>query len=370
MEIWTCDKFAIERLPIFAASERRRKMHSRTNSTFVLSDPEIGVLSCVNVLFSVGGTIGNTLVIYAFFSYLNLRNNMNIFIVSLAFSDVWVCLVAQPMFVVSLIKNYQQESTSNSFESFRKVQTWISMLASAGNLLGVTLDRYFALSDPLLYPTRVNPNRSLLFVQIVWVVASVLGLLTEYFKEAKLVGQIYVFFMVACLIFPIYCRVLCIARKHARVIHAAYYRMASRNKNSPLSERARRLEIRKADRSSLQTVGIISSIFVIGWLPLLILPFVYRGKIHDRKITLQLFQWVNTLALCSSAWNPVVYSWRDRRFRSAFCRTYSRWVAKWVGSNQNRVRRITSNQNSVRREENPEKSIPMKTLGNCNNQSV
>lgn len=320
-------------------------MASRFNTTFDLSDVELGILSFLNVIFSVGGSFGNIIVCLAFLMYESLRNTMNIFIFSLACSDLLVCLIAQPMFVASLVNNYQQELVSNAFEDVRKRLTWISLLASAGNLLGVTLDRYVAISQPLTYLAKVTTKRACIFVAVVWAVSISFGTATEPYPQMKVIGQIYVFFLLICLIFPLYCHVLCIARKHARVIglQTALSHSIRLDQNSEAANCSRRLSVRKADRNSLKTVGIISSIFVIGWFPLLILPFLYRSEGLDRKILLDIFQWVNTLAMCSSACNPVVYSLRDRRIRGVLSNIYSRWTDKRTITLQNSVKPENTN---------------------------
>ena len=297
-------------------------MSSRHNTTFVLSDVESAVMASVNILFSLGGSIGNIGVCFAFLLYRNLRNNMNIFIFSLACSDLIVCLIAQPMFVARLIRTVPPEDSNSLSEDIRKRLTWISMLASIGNLAGVTCDRYFVISNPLRYATSVTTCTACVSVAVVWVIASVLGITTESYNVAKFIGQIYVVFLLVGMIIPLYCRILCIARRHARTIHTSLSRVHVNNYH------IEKLNIQKADRNSLKTLGMISSIFIIGWFPLLILPFCYRAGAKDRQIVLHAMQWANTLALSSSALNPVVYSWRDRRFRKALNVTYGRWKAR------------------------------------------
>ncbi len=301
-------------------------MSSRHNTTLVLSDAELGVLVSANIIFSVGGTIGNLCVCFAFLLYRNLRNTMNIFIFSLACSDLLVCLVAQPMFVMKLM----QEGSTRTSEDIRKRLTWISLLASIGNLIGVTFDRYFIISNPLRYAARVTTKSACVCVAVVWIFASVLGILTESYQNAKVIGQIYVVVLLVGMIIPLYCRILCIARRHARIIHTSisHVQVNHANNVNTLAQCSRSSSVRKADRNSLKTLGIISSIFVVGWFPLLIMPFIYRAGADDQNVLVHAFQWANTLALCSSACNPIVYSWRDRRFRKALTVTYGRWKAR------------------------------------------
>ena len=305
-------------------------MSSEQNTTLEFSGVELGLMVSANLVFSAAGTAGNFCVCFAFLMYRNLRNTMNIFIFSLACSDLIVCLVAQPMFVVRLMQNHiehERESTTVS-EGIRKRLTWISLLASIGNLIGVTLDRYFIISNPLRHAARVTTTSACVSVALVWIIALILGIMTESSRTAKLIGQIYVLVLLVGMIFPLYCRILCIARRHARIIHTSlsHVQVNQANNVNTLFECSRMSNVRKADRNSLKTLGIITGIFVTGWFPLQTIAFLYR--VYESSVMVHAFQWANTLALCSSACNPIVYSWRDRRFRKALTVTYGRWKAR------------------------------------------
>ena len=302
-------------------------MSLQYNTTLVLTNVEVRIMASVNILFSIGGTVGNLCVCFAFLLHRSLRSTMNIFIFSLACSDLIVCLVAQPMYVMRLIEDASLHKNMTLTEDIRKRLTWISLLATVGNLVGVTIDRYFIISNPLRYAARVTTNFACILVLVIWTIALVLGIMTESRNEAKIVGQIYVLVLLTGLIIPLYCRILCIARRHARTIHNSISHMQANYADKTFIQRSRSSNIQKADRNSLKTLGIISSIFLAGWFPLLILPFLYRARINDNSM-LHALQWANTLALCSSACNPVVYSWRDRRFRKALTISYGQWKAR------------------------------------------
>jgi hypothetical protein len=304
-----------------------------TSLEFTLTDVEIGILCTANVIFSIIGSFGNVLVCFAFLRFPRLRNTINIFILSLACSALLVCLIAQPMYVVSLIKHYQQEHITNVFEKVRKCFTWISLLASAGNLFGVTLDRYYAITKPF---RRSEDNaaraNAFIFVAIVWFIAAGLGTSAVFEETIKLVVLAYVFIIVLCLILPLYTRILVIAAKHRqRILAGQTYtsNMGMRDQMKPPTYFKYRSKLRqKIDRSALITVGVICAVFVLGWFPLLILPLVYRIIEEDRELILDVFQWVNTIALCSSACNPMVYAATDKRFRESLKVTYRRWVTR------------------------------------------
>ena len=304
-----------------------------TSLEFTLTDLEIGILCTANVIFSIIGSFGNILVCFAFLRFPKLRNTINIFILSLACSALLVCLIAQPMYVVSLIKQYQQKNTTNVFEKVRKGFSWISLLASAGNLFGVTLDRYFVITKPF----RHNENNrargiAYMFVAIIWFIAACLGTSAVFEVIFKRVILVCVFIVVMFLILPLYSRILVIAAKHRQKILACQTYASSISTEDqtrpPTPSRYRSKLRQKIDRSALITVGLICAVFVLGWFPLLIFPLVYRIIEDDREPLLNVFQWVNTIALCSSACNPIVYAATDKQFRESLKVTYRRWVTR------------------------------------------
>ena len=301
---------------------------------FTLTDTEVAILCAVNVVFSIVGTLGNLLVCFAFLRFPKLRNNMNIFILSLACSALLVCMLAQPMYVVSLALHYQQKHIMNVFEKVRKGITWISLQASAGNLFGVTLDRYHAITKPFRHSEQqVVGAHALVFVSVIWVIAMGLGTCAIFKDIVKMVVLVYVFVIMVCFTLPLYARILLIAAKHRQKILASQTctsNLSMRNESNPPSPMQRyRLKLRhKIDRSALVTVGVICVVFVLGWFPLLILAPVYRIFEEDKKLILDVFQWVNTIALCSSACNPIVYAATDKRFRESLKVTHRRWVTR------------------------------------------
>lgn len=299
---------------------------------FNLTDSEIGILCIVNVIFSVVGSFGNVLVCFAFLRLPKLQNTTNIFIVSLACSDLLVCLVAQPMYVVSLIKKYQQQQVTNIFEKVRKCFAWISMLASAGSLLGVTLDRYQAVSKPFRYhKQRLDRRNSYIFVTVVWFVAMGLGISAIFEGIVKKVILVYAFSTVVLLILPLYTKILLIAAKQRRKILISQCHASKSSERAETSSRftKQRLKLRhKLDRSALITLEVICVVFVLGWFPLLIIPLIYRLARGDSKLILGIFQWVNTLALCCSACNPIVYAATDKQFRESLKVRGRRWVTQ------------------------------------------
>jgi hypothetical protein len=268
-------------------------------TTLTGPEPKMIVLSVVNMIFSAAGTIGNLGVCFIILANRDLQIITNYFIFSLAVADLLVCTIAQPMYVAYIL-GFQD----GAFQSIRRAFTFVSVLASVSNLWAVTLDRFLAISSPLKYPQRLNVKRANLLLFVIWTLALTLGVTAAFVRYVRVFVNFFTIIMIAC-IFPLYIRIFIVARRHARlIIHQLSY-------FNTMQFAA--VQIRKErENIAAKTVGTVLLIFALCWMPLEILPFAYRSNPEQ---ILSAFVWVNTLALCSSAINPLVYSWKMESFR-------------------------------------------------------
>lgn len=277
---------------------------SNTETPDLRSQTEIIIASVVNIAFSFCGTLGNLLVCIVITRNKELHTVTNGFIFSLAVADLLVCMISQPMYIGTFygIQNYE-------YEVVRKTFTWISVLASVSNLWAVTVDRFVAISKPLKYTQTLTARRMTLILVFIWVIAISFGVMATFLTEAKTIVQLYIVLMILCII-PIYIRVFCIARRHARIIASQNAQIKRRNLQYTKQEISRARE-----NIAARTVGIVLVVFLVCWFPLITMPFIYRNLQSSRGQVVRAFTWVNTLALCSSAVNPIIYSWKTETFR-------------------------------------------------------
>ncbi|ESO02239.1 hypothetical protein HELRODRAFT_121368, partial [Helobdella robusta] len=118
-------------------------------------------------LFSLVTIVGNILVILAVCRERYLRTATNYFIVSLSLADLLIGALVMP-FSISL------EAESGVW---RYGKTWCDLwhsfdvLASTASILNlsiISLDRYWAITDPIAYPRKMSSNRALFLVAVVW----------------------------------------------------------------------------------------------------------------------------------------------------------------------------------------------------------
>jgi len=138
-----------------------------TNSTdgeYQLKHPAIGI---VLALFSLVTIVGNVLVIIAVTKEMYLRTVTNYFIVSLAIADLMVGGIVMP-FSISLELTNQTWFYGGEWCDLWHSFDVLASTASILNLCVISLDRYWAITDPIAYPTKMSHCKVCLLIAFVW----------------------------------------------------------------------------------------------------------------------------------------------------------------------------------------------------------
>lgn len=128
---------------------------------------------CVLALLIIWTLFGNFTVCAAVFRYRHLRAKVtNIFIVSLALSDLLVAVLVMPWKAVAEVAGFWP------FGGFCK--TWLACdimcsTASILNLCVISVDRYWAISSPFRYERSMNKTVALVMVGVTWTVSVVIS---------------------------------------------------------------------------------------------------------------------------------------------------------------------------------------------------
>lgn len=127
----------------------------------------------VLALLIVWTLLGNFAVCAAVFRYRHLRAKVtNVFIVSLALSDLLVALLVMPWKAVAEVAGFWP------FGAFCK--TWLSCdimcsTASILNLCVISVDRYWAISSPFLYERTMSRKLASVMIGVIWTVSVIIS---------------------------------------------------------------------------------------------------------------------------------------------------------------------------------------------------
>nr|XP_046269726.1 D(1) dopamine receptor-like [Scatophagus argus] len=128
---------------------------------------------CVLALLIIWTLLGNFTVCAAVFRYRHLRAKVtNIFIVSLALSDLLVAVLVMPWKAVAEVAGFWP------FGRFCK--TWLACdimcsTASILNLCVISVDRYWAISSPFRYERSMNKKVASVMIGVTWTVSVVIS---------------------------------------------------------------------------------------------------------------------------------------------------------------------------------------------------
>ena len=79
---------------------------------------------------------------------------------------------------------------------------------------------------------------------------------------------------------------------------------------------------------AIKTIGFVLGVFVVSWMPCLVLSIVHEFSASDpctdEKLYNVAWPWIEAVALSSSAINPWVYFFRNGEFRQALHRSIRR----------------------------------------------
>ncbi len=132
------------------------------------------LLGGVLLLFSFVTVFGNLLVIVAVIRERHLHSPTNYFVMSLAWADFLVGLVVMPFSTLHEILEHNWIFGINLCDTWRSLDVLFST-ASILNLCVISLDRYWAITDPFTYPTKMTRKRAYHLIGAVWFCSSLIS---------------------------------------------------------------------------------------------------------------------------------------------------------------------------------------------------
>ncbi|XP_059352599.1 dopamine receptor 2-like isoform X1 [Daphnia carinata] len=133
------------------------------------------ILALVLFSFCLATILGNALVIAAVARERYLHTVTNYFITSLAVADCLVGSIVMPFSAAVEMQSDRQwlfgRDLCDVWHSFDVLASTASIL----NLCVISMDRYWAITDPFTYPGRMTPKRAACFIALVWVCSSLIS---------------------------------------------------------------------------------------------------------------------------------------------------------------------------------------------------
>lgn len=260
----------------------------------------------VNSLASLFGTLGNALVWMAVMKNSRLQTLTNYFLLSLALADMLVSSLTQPLFVVQNIFSLQHQCSAGASRAY-ELAAYFSCMASILNITAVSIDRLISLKYPLQKRTILPKRRGFSIIAASWGLAfSYTAISYFYHKTMVWVITTFAYFAVCYL-------TMIVTHSHMYVVS---HRFVQRRKREVRRHSFSMIAYSK-EKQAAKTIALIIAMLTLTWFPYGcgIALSAASGTVLKRSLAYPLF----TVGLLNSSINPVLYSWRNKDFRTTFC---------------------------------------------------
>ncbi|XP_065256691.1 trace amine-associated receptor 7a-like [Emys orbicularis] len=272
---------------------------------------------------------GNLMVMISIAYFKQLHSPTNILLASLACADFCLGLTVLPFSSIRSVETcWYFGETFCRFHSSLEVSFCYS---SIFHLCFISVDRYVAVTDPLIYPLKFTVPVSGMFIAVAWIFSLVFSFsvvftgandkgIQELVNAPSCVGSCQVLFnktwvAVTSLLYLIpffttialYSKIFAVAKRQARMIE-----MMSNNTQSSDTYSDR---VSKRERKAAKTIGIAVIAFVVFWSPYSIT--VITDAFFNFITPPLVFDIVVWLTYSNSAINPLIYSVFYPWFRKA-----------------------------------------------------
>ncbi|XP_007945564.1 trace amine-associated receptor 6-like [Orycteropus afer afer] len=288
------------------------------------------------VLFAVFGcgavlaVFGNLLVMISVLHFKQLHSPTSFLIASLACADSLVGVIVMPFSMVRSVESCWY--FGERFCTFHTCCDVAFCYSSLFHLCFIAIDRYIAVTDPLVYPTKFTVSVSGICISLSWVLPMVYSGavfftggndegLEELVSALNCIGgcqtvvnqnwvliDFLLFFIPSLVMIILYSKIFLVARKQAKKIENT----SSKTESSSGTYNVR---VAKRERKAAKTLGVTMLAFLILWLPFMIDSFFdsFLGFLTPSKVY-EIFCW---FAYYNSALNPLIYGLFYRWFRRA-----------------------------------------------------
>ncbi|XP_037403351.1 trace amine-associated receptor 13c-like [Pygocentrus nattereri] len=242
-----------------------------------------------------------------------LHTPTNLLILSLAVADLLVGLIVMPVKIMELIDSCWYLGKLGC--CVLSVINALLLSASLCNLVLIAVDRYIAVTDPLLYSMRITVCKMSMMIILGW--SFCLLFVIMYFNDNLLPSQVstrcygecimviklswLIVDLVVCFLTPcsvilvLYSTIFCVARRQARAVRAVR-NGASKKHEAKLSN--------SSETKAAKTLGIIVFVYLACWIPFYVSSLSVESD-ASKSIVWTVLAWL----LCiNSSVNPLIYA--------------------------------------------------------------
>ena len=284
---------------------------------WVLSDRTMfKVTATITIVLCPVVVLLNILVILAVKTKRELKeHNSNILLASLAIADVLTGIISMPLAtsldVLLLLRRFLNPEVFCMIALINEMTLFIGGCSSTYHLAVIAWERYVAIRKLTKYKVIVTRGRVTKYARIAWLVAVVVAVPPRVMKLNAVFDVPYMYLMIVSLVGVIPGAVSIILICYFYIL--VYLGVRKRNVNAITEVRS--LVKTKLATKVAKTTAILTGTVFISFIPSVI--YLFFGETYPQLRRSSYFRWSMMLAHLNSVFNPVLYCYRDRRYREA-----------------------------------------------------
>ena len=263
-----------------------------------------GCLSCATIIL-------NIVTIHAIRKTALLPKPLRTLLLSLAVSDVGVGLLAQPLYLSSLVCSLKRKRIDCIFDEGLLAVIILFCTSSVFNVVTISVDRFLAVHLHLRYQELVTHKRVIAAVISIWLFSAIISF-SVFWDSLFIISQvIWLVIMTVCpiVVVIVYWRIYIVLKRHKIQIEGLQIQEVQQGvQNGDLSNF---LKLRK---SALGTF-YVCIVFLICYLPFSILSFLLMTRLLSLISLYEAWLYTMTLVFLNSSLNPVIYCWKMKPIR-------------------------------------------------------
>ncbi|XP_028398859.1 adenosine receptor A2b-like [Dendronephthya gigantea] len=311
----------------------------------------------VLIFIAIVATLGNSLVLVVTWLDRSLHLPDKYFVAHLAFADILVGIFVAPLNSYTL-QIYLSDQTGQISIHLCRFMEWIdnfALTSSIYTLTFISFDRYFKISKPFQYKSRMTTSKTLKSIFIILFISTTIatygatphsgshGILettagacptkAREGKEYETFLAVSSFFLPAVIIFLMYTLIFLVAHKRNKML-------ANGELGETINDQNQRTALRR-DMKVVRMLLVVVGVFTLCWGPWIMYVFMWHNYEDfidwDSNSTsywhqIYLVSFISsTLPLFNSACNPIIYASLDQKYGEAFKRLFKKIVC-WPSS--------------------------------------
>ena len=264
----------------------------------------------ISVLSALSGSIANVLVILSYFKNYRLRTLSNIPLLSLAFSDLLVTAVIQPLYIAKLVK--ETYGGHNCFSwIFWKLASYFLCGVSLLTVTLMSIACFITLAYPYRYQFIVTRMRLKIILANIWFIPLALVLSSLWLVTYQVFLGFCIVIVVVCLIVlvSIWTWIFRLQRSHKRKVFT---------EQTPSQTSKIGINSSQQRNKNTRTNGAIVTGLLVCYIPLALIFSKYSTKPQTYTGVYIVTPWGVLIVFLHSFYNPLLIVWRKSEFRQKF----------------------------------------------------